>query len=131
MSEKIKTIVLADDDADDVELFESALKRVCTQYQVIRARDGEQLLLLLETIENPDIIVLDINMPKVTGKECLIKIRANPKTAAIPILVMSTSDFKPDIDFCLANGANNYIPKPGDFKKLKEIAATICEGTWY
>ena len=131
MAHPIKNIVIADDDIDDLELFEHAMSLTCTNYRLHKAFDGEYLIELLKQLDAAiHLVILDLNMPKRSGKECLGWIRKNAKTANLPVIVLSTSAEAEDKDFCIANGANKYIVKPHSFTVLKNITAKICNGSW-
>lgn len=130
MGTKPKNIIIADDDRDDIEMFESALSLTCKNYKLHKAMDGEELLLLLERIEDADLVVLDLNMPKLSGRDCLLWIRKNKKTADLPVLMFSTSNSGKDKLDCIESGANKYIVKPESFDALKNITVTICNNSW-
>ena len=125
----IKHILIADDDQDDVEMFESAVLETCPDLQLTVAYDGEKLLSLLPKIPVPDAIVLDLNMPLVGGKECLVKIRSQCVFNNVPVIIFSTSRHQADIEYCLAKGANHYIVKPNTYSALRVIVEKLCEGS--
>lgn len=126
MHQKFAHFLLADDDPDDVELFEYALGEVCPWVQLSVAKDGVELIGMLDKIPTPNIIVLDLNMPLLSGKECLVKIRKMPRFDNVPVVILSTSHHKRDVDFCLTNGANNYLVKPPSFEHMKSLAEMMC-----
>ena len=126
MSEEPRTIILADDDPDDVEFFQEAVNEVCSDVNLAVARDGATLLDLLARKPIPAGIVLDLNMPVKTGKECLGEIRNNSALDKVPIFILSTSCQKQEIDFCLRNGADYYLIKPSSYAALKELVKSIC-----
>lgn len=128
MNAPFKHVVLAEDDAEDVELFQFALEEVCSDVELSVAGNGIELLHLLEKIPVPDVIVLDINMPIKSGKECLAEIRSKKIFDKVPVIIMSTSNSQHDIDYCLANGADKYLIKPADLTELKKMVENICEG---
>ena len=88
-----KFIFLADDDADDCMLFEDALREVSTSTELTTANDGVELINLMETSvpPPPDVIFLDLNMPRKNGFECLEQIRKTKKWASIPVVIFSTT----------------------------------------
>lgn len=124
----IKNIVIADDDADDVEMFQSAIDETCPDIELSVATDGAKLIKLLEKMPTPDAIFLDLNMPNKSGKECLEEIRANDDFDDVPIVILSTSNQQDEIKFCLNNGANHYFVKPNSYSGLKNIIESICSG---
>ena len=123
-----KNVVIADDDQDDIQLFEEALKETCPDLNLTVATDGVKLINLLEEIPKPDVILLDLNMPIKSGKECLEEIRAKDEFDDVPIVILSTSNQKADIEDCLKKGANHYFVKPESFEGMKSIVANICTG---
>jgi CheY-like chemotaxis protein len=124
----IKHILVADDDADDVEMFQSAVDEICPNLQVTVATDGVKLITLLNKISTPDAIFLDLNMPLKTGKECLKEIRKENKYNSTTIVILSTSGHNADIDYCLVNGANHYFVKPRSYVDLKTIVQKLWNG---
>lgn len=122
-------ILLADDDKDDRLFFENALKEITIPTQLKTVNDGEELMDYLgKSLEHlPDILFLDLSMPRKTGYECLTEIKENIKLKDIHVVVFSTSYSRDKVyELDLANklfeiGAQNYIRKPGDFKQLRNI----------
>jgi len=123
MATNQKYIMLADDDADDRMLFEEALREICSDSKLITTIDGIDLLNILnETVPPvPDVIFLDINMPRLNGMECLGKIRGDLKLKSIPVIVYSTSNNQENIDLAYIAGANYYARKPSSFGELKSV----------
>ncbi len=119
---------MADDDQDDVELFQCAVEETCPDLELTVATDGEKLINLLDEIPTPDAIFIDLNMPLKTGKECLEEIRTKDEFDNVPIVILSTSAQKADIDFCLNNGANHYFIKPHSYEGIKSIVENLCSG---
>lgn len=129
MNDKPLNILLADDDMDDCFFFEKALEEISIATHLTQVQDGEQLMNYLnENSEHlPDILFLDLSMPRKTGFECLTEIKENIKLKSLPVLVFTTSfgrgfDFEKSlIDTLTRIGAEEYIRKPGDFQQLKQI----------
>ncbi len=128
----IKTIFLADDDADDCMLFEDALKEVSDSASLVTANDGVELMdILKKTVPPPpDVIFLDLNMPRKNGFECLLEIRGSQRFKDIPVVIFSTSSQEDSIDRVYKAGANFYIKKPGSFPKLKTAIRKILDTDW-
>ncbi|MDP1764331.1 MAG: response regulator [Sediminibacterium sp.] len=133
MSSKQVNILLADDDIDDRLFFDKALKEIPITTQLTTVHDGEQLMnYLSENSENlPDILFLDLSMPRKTGFECLSEIKHNKKLQALFVVMFSTS-YSRDIiyeqsmiDILSKIGAQDYIRKPGDFEQLKKIIHNV------
>ena len=122
-------ILLADDDTDDCFFFDKALKEIPIATHLTTVNNGEQLMnYLIENSDHlPDVLFLDLSMPRKTGFECLSEIKKNKKLKDLPVIMFSTS-FPRDInyeqgliDLLYQIGAQEYIRKPSDFAKLKEV----------
>ena len=128
--EKHIRIVLADDDEDDRELFEMAVKELTETAKVTLIINGDELLKYLDENKKPDILFLDLNMPLKSGIECLEIIRTNDRFKKLPIIILSTSSAKRDIDKCYELGANFYIVKPFSHTELSSIIKKILDKNW-
>ena len=131
MKTHTKQIVIADDDRDDIEMFQTALMETCPDHQLAIAKDGNTLFEILSEISRPYAIVLDLNMPGKSGKQCLVEIRSMKEFESVPIIILSTSSHDGDIQYCLAEGATNYVVKPNSFRALKKIIVNICNGSLF
>jgi CheY-like chemotaxis protein len=118
-------ILLADDDADDRELFEEALSDVHPNAVLTTAQDGEELMFILQNYHKPDLLFLDLNMPRKNGKECLKEIAKDPVLKKIPIIIFSTSANPLDIDETFALGAVLFMRKPNSYEELKRNVTEI------
>ena len=122
-------ILLADDDMDDRSFFEKALKEIPVATQLITVNNGEQLMDYLNehSADLPDVLFLDLSMPRKTGFECLSEIKENEKLKDLPVVMFTTSftrgiDFEQNLMNTLTRmGAQDYIRKPGDFEELKQV----------
>lgn len=115
-----KNILLADDDADDCLLFLNALEEINIATNFIAVQDGEQLMKYLESADIlPDIIYLDMNMPRKNGAVCLAEIKSDNRLKDIPIVIISTSLEPGLVEYLFVNGAHYFIRKPNAFSKLK------------
>jgi|SRR6185436_30933 len=121
------TCFLIDDDGDDRDIFRIALKDSKIIVQLHEAVNGLDALQKLPPITGfiPDFIFLDLNMPVMGGKECLIKIRAIEKLKHIPVIIYSTSDYLKYVKETEALGASLYVVKPSSIEKLAQILASI------
>jgi CheY-like chemotaxis protein len=128
MLSKLKHIVIADDDEDDIEMFKNAVDEVCPTIEITVADNGVNLLSILNEIPKPDAILLDLNMPLKSGKQCLEEIRAKDDFDVVTIAILSTSNSKSEIDYCLRKGANHYFVKPHSLDGMKSIVRNICSG---
>jgi CheY-like chemotaxis protein len=116
-------ILLANDDIDDCVFFQQALDELTIRTNLITVYDGEQLMQELESDIHPlpDILFLDLYMPRKNGFECLAEIKLNSRLKSFPVIMFSTSA-QPDIVAQLyKNGALYFIRKPNEYTKLKEI----------
>jgi CheY-like chemotaxis protein len=125
-------IMLADDDEDDRLFFKEAFEEVKINYDISTFSDGEQLMEYLNNTDNslPDIIFLDLNMPRKSGMECLKEIRANDRLKKISVAIYSTSSNEQDIEDTFVSGANVYIRKPNDFNMLKKVLSDVVHINW-
>jgi len=127
-----KTIYLADDDEDDCSFFAEALSEIHAKVSFIICKNGEELMQLLHEPPRPqpDIIFLDLNMPKKNGYECLKEIRNNATFKNAPVVIFTTSMLEQDIDKVYSLGATHFVTKPTSFEKLKTIIAKIISMPW-
>src|ERR1051325_9789359 len=94
-----KIICLVDDDADDRFFFQTAVKKIDGSYECITAQNGEDTLAKLRTATRlPDYIFLDLNMPFMNGKECLMELKKDERLKNIPVIIYTTSNFSKDFD---------------------------------
>ncbi|MCP5207146.1 MAG: response regulator [Hahellaceae bacterium] len=124
-----ETILLVEDNEDDELLAIRALKKAATPSKVVVARDGEEALDYVyaqgkfaerNKLELPRVILLDINLPKLSGLQVLESIRSHATTRLIPIVLLTSSDEEQDMLAGYSLGANSYIRKPVDFDEFIE-----------
>lgn len=132
MQNDFMLITLADDDEDDRMLFTDAFDELKINTVVSTFNNGKFLMeyLLDDNSILPQIIFLDLNMPIMNGIECLKLIKQNDRLKDIAIAIYSTSSSADDIEETFVLGANIYIKKPSDFKKLKEILNDVITINW-
>jgi len=126
----LKTIsfFLVDDDEDDQELFQLALEEADPEIQLITANNGHEALEMLEQDRvQPDYIFLDLNMPRMGGKECLIALKDNPLLAGIPVVIFSTSSDPLDRSETERLGAIDFMTKPSRISELTQLLAKFIE----
>ncbi len=125
-------ILLADDDDDDRLFFKEAIDEVKVKTVVTMVNDGVELMDFLHkpNIHLPNLVFLDLNMPRKNGMQCLNEIRSNPILKDLSIAVYSTSALEKDIEETFIKGANIYIKKPNDFELLKNILAKVITINW-
>jgi CheY-like chemotaxis protein len=123
MKSKPLNILLADDDPDDCRFFDQALKELSLHPKLKIVKDGEELMQWLTDKSNevPDVLFLDINMPRKSGTECLEEIKDIERLKNLPVVILSTSNSSEKIILHFKIGANVYIHKPKDFSQLKQV----------
>ena len=116
---KGKIILLVEDNPDDELLTIQALKANNIKNEVVVARDGvEALDYFYSDRPLPQVVLLDLKLPKVDGLEVLRRIRADERTRRLPVVVLTSSVEERDLFACYDNGANSYIRKPVDFEQF-------------
>lgn len=122
-----KSILLVEDNPDDEALTLRALERNRIANQVFIARDGEEALELLlgERPIVPALTLLDLKLPKIDGLEVLRRIREEPSTKLLPVIVLTSSKEDRDLIDSYSLGANSYIRKPVDFKQFTEAVGQL------
>lgn len=132
MNKEYIHIILADDDEDDRLFFTDAFEELKISTKVQTYNDGAELMEYLngEDAILPEILFLDLNMPKKNGIECLNEIKENEKFNDIAIAIYSTSSSEEHIEETFVNGANIYIKKPNDFETLKKVLSNVVTINW-
>lgn len=123
-------IFLVEDNQDDIFLIQLAVKECEMDGNYIIAQNGKKAIEIMENFiyENknfPDLIFLDVNLPKITGLEVLKKIKSEKKLKYIPLVVFTSSDSVSDMKYCYENNADLYIRKPNNISDFKEIVKYI------
>jgi two-component system response regulator len=119
-------ILVVEDSPDDQELFRIALKKNGIAREIRIASDGiEACDLLFGSETMPDLILLDLNLPKLDGVGVLQRIRADARTRHIPVVVLSSSREQDDVARCYSAGANSYVQKPIDFTEFVSTTQTL------
>ncbi|CAN5742958.1 response regulator [soil metagenome] len=123
------SILLVEDNPMDLDLTLRAFARRNLTNSITVARDGQEALDLIDEwqagAEPPVVILLDVNLPKVSGLEVLRLLRTHPRFGTIPVVMLTTSDENADIKAAYSLGANSYIVKPVDFDKFLCVAEQI------
>jgi CheY-like chemotaxis protein len=124
MNKQNYNLLLADDDEDDCAFFKEALDELVLATDLVTVNDGVELMNFLTkttTSNLPDILFLDLNMPRKNGHECLTEIKEKKELKDLPVIIFSTSLDNEIVDLMYEKGATYYIRKPGDFSKLKKV----------
>lgn len=132
MTHEVK-ILLVEDNEGDIVLTLEALSQARVKNNVAVVKDGDAALRYLRKMgefkntDIPDLVLLDINLPKVDGKEVLAELKKDHALKVIPVIMLTTSDSEKDILESYNNHANCYITKPVDFQKFMEVVLQIKE----
>ena len=135
MSGRILEILLVEDSAADIRLTEEALKEGNGRYRLSVARDGEETLQFLRRLPpftdapRPDLILLDLNLPRKDGREALQEMKADDDLKCIPVVVLTTSQAEEDVQKAYRLNANCYITKPVDLDNFINVVRSI-EDFW-
>jgi CheY-like chemotaxis protein len=126
-------ILLVEDNADDLELTLHALRREHLANNIFAVRDGEEAVEFLfctgrfqdRSFDHPPrLVFLDLKLPKLTGLEVLKRVKDDPRTKALPVVILTSSKEERDLVATYNLGANSYIQKPVDFNQFREIVKT-------
>jgi two-component system, response regulator len=129
-----KYILLIEDNPDDEHLTIRALRKGGIQNEIVVVRDGEQTLdffnrrgrfLQFEHNHHPHVVLLDLNLPKISGLEVLAKIRENEKTKKLPVVILTSSREESDLTKGYQLGINSYVCKPVNIERFTEAIAQL------
>lgn len=127
-----RTIILTDDDEDDRDFFRTAIETTDPDVNLLTFNDGVFLTEYLD--QNPDakpqVIFLDINMPRMNGFECLARLRKKFSPRELPVVMYTTSENDTDLEEATRLGANLYVRKPTDYRKLKTTIHDVLKIDW-
>ena len=129
-------ILVVEDNPGDARLVDEALKESHLLNNMHLARDGAEALEFLfrrgpfEAAPRPDMVLLDLNLPRVDGRDVLAQMKAAPELQRIPVVALTTSSAQDDVDACYRAGANAYITKPVDFDKFID-AIRVFDQFWF
>ncbi len=128
-------VLMADDDEDDCFLVESAFQEMGIARDLRFVGDGRELLDYLynegdfadpDKYPKPNLILLDLNMPRIDGREALAAIKSNPQLKNIPILILTTSREQRDIELSKQAGASSFLSKSEAFEDLTDVLSKFC-----
>jgi CheY-like chemotaxis protein len=126
-------LLLVEDNPAEVRLMQEAIKEanLHEDIELEYAYDGEEACEMLDTAKiigkRFDLVLMDLNMPKVTGREVLEKIKTDVELETTPVIIVTNSDYKKDMIECYRLGADGYLQKPADFKKLVDFFISVKE----
>ncbi|TVR54099.1 MAG: response regulator [Puniceicoccaceae bacterium] len=131
MPAKKRALVIVEDNPDDLELTLMSLRRAGLELSIKVFQDGEEALggLIPEADGGadapPDLVFLDLKLPRVCGLEVLRALKRHERTRAVPVIVFSSSDQDEDVAAAYASGANSYVVKPVDFETFQRTIADL------
>src|SRR5581483_9286355 len=127
MSHERLTILLAEDDDGHARLIERNLQRAGFINRVVRAKDGQEALDIVRSggAGGQCLLLLDINMPRVDGLEVLRQLKADPRTAKSPVIMLTTTDDPREVERCYALGCSVYITKPVRYEDFVEALTRL------
>jgi CheY-like chemotaxis protein len=116
-------ILYADDDCDDHFFLRESISCTGLPADIVYLTDGDQVIHYLENNRDalPSLIVLDLNMPRLNGKQTLERLKTDNRFSDIPVIILSTSNNRTDKEFCTSRGAASYLVKPGHFEGYQEV----------
>ncbi|HKH63031.1 MAG TPA: response regulator [Flavitalea sp.] len=121
-------IFLIEDDADDIELLEVSLKDNKIEYSMDVVMEGDKVQdYIMNCKKLPNIIVMDFNLPRVHGREIIKQIKSNQEFRNIPLLVLTTSTAREDIEYSYKMGADSFITKPTTIQGFNATVGTIVQ----
>ena len=129
-------VLMVEDDPDDVYLTQEALRESRLRMNLDVVRDGVEAIQYLRHegayagSQRPSLILLDLNLPRMDGREVLVAIKEDPALADIPVVVLTTSKSEEDIKGSYRRHANCYVSKPTDIEHFRSVVATI-ENFWF
>ncbi|MEJ7610246.1 MAG: response regulator [Ferruginibacter sp.] len=130
MNQHPKFILCVDDDSDDLFLLEEAIRAVDAKLQIVQLTNGAAALNYLSEAKEdkalPCVVVMDINMPVMNGRETVTRIKSDPTLAHVPVIVLTTSSAKSDVDYFKAMDVMMYT-KPMNNRELKQVAEIFVE----
>jgi chemotaxis family two-component system response regulator Rcp1 len=133
IAQRVIHILLVEDDAGDAELTRTALDESTLSMSLTVADDGEKAIACLRkqppyaNAITPDLVILDLNLPRKDGREVLAEIKSDPALRSIPVIILTTSSADNDIARAYAHGANCYITKPMGFPEFTKAIRAILD----
>jgi len=130
--ERIIHLLLVEDDQEDVILLNKALKKFKLIVHMDVVQNGKQCMDYLNklgefvNVNKPDLILLDLNMPRKDGRQVLKEMKSDQNLKKIPVVILTTSHDRMDIDKTYELGANCYITKPVDFEQLQKVVSEVA-----
>jgi two-component system, response regulator len=130
---QLRHLVLVEDNGDDEELTLRAISQFSADLQVAVARDGMEAVQYFRELQPegvPQLVLLDLKLPKCSGLEVLKSIRSNPVTTSLPVVILTSSDESRDILACYEAGSNSYVRKEIDYHRFTDTMHEMLN-YWY
>ena len=119
-------IFLIEDDLDDIEFLQEAFKNQGIDAHMDIANDGSAAVNYIRSgLHSPDIIILDLNLPKIHGRDVIIEIKSSDAFRHIPLLILTTSSAREDMEYAYSHGADKYLIKPTTLDQIRQTVTTI------
>jgi two-component system, chemotaxis family, response regulator Rcp1 len=120
-------VLLVDDNLGDVRLTKEAIREACPSLRLTVARDGVEAVAFLRDIYHPlpDLVLLDLNLPRATGLEVLAFIKSDARLRVIPTIILTSSDADVDVEKSYRLGANCYLRKPKEWDAFADLMTTV------
>jgi hypothetical protein len=132
MTKSLVNFLLVEDDDTHAHLVMRSLEKARVTNRIFRVKDGLEAMSYLQQSEGradqprPDVVLLDLKLPKMDGHEVLAEIKRDPELSLIPVVIMSTSDDEMDRELAYKLHANSYVVKPVDFDKFCKLVDDLC-----
>lgn len=121
-------ILLVEDDPDDIDLLQEVFSDNAIPFAMETIKQGDKVLPYLENCAGfPDVIVLDLNLPRMDGKEILRLLKSSARFQDIPVVIMTTSSAREDAEFCYLAGADKFFTKPSTIAEFNATAIAIAD----
>ena len=136
MNRSFNPLLIAEDSDEDFEVLELLMQQMKVQNPIHRCTNGDKVLDFIyqegkcgnrRAVPLPSVILLDLNLPGIDGREVLEQLKSDRSFKDIPIVIFTTSSNPKDIKFCYQNGANGYLIKPVDIDELERIVRAFVE----
>ena len=122
------SILLVEDDPDDVDLMMQSLLDNSITCDIKTISQGDKVVPYLESCDTlPDIVILDLNLPKLHGREILARLKASPRLGVLPVAILTTASSQPEREQCLKLGADLFMTKPSTVKGFDDMVAAIVD----
>lgn len=127
MLTNLKDVTIIDDDPDDILLLHEAINELYPGVKVTVFDSCADFMKKINFLPRTGAIFIDLYMPGMDGKQCLLEIRKRKEYGELVVVIFSGSEVKTDVDFCIEHGASYYFRKPGSYKELEDILQIVSK----